>query len=918
MKRLRAAAGLVFGLAFAGSALGQTTTLAINGVSSNDNSASVSVAINTTMTITLTDLPQPNRTYGLFAAIANNAAPTGWFLAASGGGKKPFPITTGVATSVVEANYSTDIFPDRQSSPLIHLDATGKATLKFNIPSNANGQTFYFQAVVLKSGSSTQTDLSNAVTVNVGAPVNAARMVVSVATTGSPPSDHALFGILSFNNGDPTSAQFVPDGTFLDIKVDNINIGDIHPWALHSTNGASGTSRRPRDYEWASGTVAALNTDNWDYGRVELPPAAGGVPARSIMRCFDNVSQEGFFMIVNKAPNPNTPGVDFYSVGRKKDTVNPTNNSWQPSVSFSPDGTRMAATFDFNFTDAVPGQIFLFATDGTKPFVDSLGNPTDFVEVTPIGFTINRMWTKAQVFTNNRFWFVVDSSSNGPRSLWTVNIRQSAPSAQQVAIPINNNYGTGHVVDYVMEKSLVVKRSGGSTLCFAAGDTFQAGSGTTPDFITFGDWYAVTEAKPTSAVNVTGFPTYNSGTSVQVYNAGETNNGASGYASLSPDESALAIIVNHSNETVGLAADEVYIYRTTDSNGDGLGDDAGSSTFSNPITRNSNINSTGDSNLFKRGNDLFLVDPSHLYFWYGGNASLTDKRMDLYYWDATKPAISNITHTSGQTVPPFNKQGQVFPEGYFPSPNGKYLIWSRTSNILAGFPRQNQANLVALDVTNGSIVNVTGDEWAGTKNSNTDNTNITFGENFDWHLSFAGGQFPSLVYCAAPLTGSTTNPKQLWVFDANFPTAALKLTAETLAAETIEAVTGSPYNLGCAFGFCNNGNTTTSDEQYTDLVYGFRDDLTQSNKTAILSLGGFMWLRPGTQSDATGVSPPALLATIGATGGGAENPNNGKFYYFSVNGTTDYNYKGTTGNDAPGHTVGTTTGILQVWAVNIP
>jgi hypothetical protein len=915
LKRLRAVLGLVFGLAFAGSALGQTTTLAINGVSSNDNSASVNVAINTTMTITLTDTPQPNRTYGLFAAIANNAAPTGWFLAASGGGKKPFPITTGVATSIVETNYSTDIFPDRQSSPLIHLDATGKATLNFNIPSNANGQTFYFQAVVLKSGSTTQTDLSNAVTVNVGAPVTSARMVVSVATAGTPPTDHALFGILSFNNGDPTSANFVPDGTFLDIKVDNINLSDIHPWALHSLNGASGTARRPRDFEWASGTVPALNNDNWDYGRIELPPVTGGVPARSLMRCYDNVSQEGFFMVVNKAPNPNTPGVDYFAVGRKKDTVNPSSNSWQPSLAFSPDGTRMAAFFDFSFTDSTPSQMFLLATDGTKPFTDSGGNATDTIEVTPPG--INRVWPKAMVFTSNRLWFTIDTSSSGPRSLWTVNIRSSTPTSQLVAIPVNQNYGTSHVVDYILEKSLVVKRSGGSTLCFAAGDIFTPGSGVSPDLVTFGDWYAVTEAKPTSAVNVTGFPTYGSGTSVQVYNAGETNNGQSGYASLSPDESALAIIVNHSNETSTVAADEVYIYRTTDSNGDGLGDDAGSSTFTNPITRNSNINSTGDSNQFKRGGDLFLADASHLYFWYGAWASTVDRQADLYYWDGTKQALSNLTKTSGQTAPPFNHKGNIYPEGYFPSPNGKYLIFSRSSNA-AGFARSNQANLVALDVTNAALVNVTGDEWPGTKNSNTDNTNVTFGENFDWHLSYTGGQFPSLVYCAAPLTGSSTNPKQVWVFDANFPTAALKLTAETLAAETAESVTGSPYNLGCAWAFCNNGNTTTADESYQDLLYFFRDDLTQSGKTAICALGQFTWLRPGTQADSTGVSPPALLTVIGATGGGAENPSNGKFYFFSINGTTDYNYKGTTGVDAPGHQVGTTTGFLQIWAVNKP
>jgi hypothetical protein len=326
LKRLRAAAGLVFGLAIAGSALGQTTTLAINGISSNDNSASVNVPVSSTMTITLSDPSQASQTYGLFAAVANTGAPNGWYLAISGGGKKPFPITTGVATSIVEANYGTDISPDRGSSPLIHLDATGHATLNFLVPPSAVGLTFYFQAVVLKKGTISSTDLSNAVTVNIGAPTNSARCVVSVATAGSPQQDHAQFGILSFNNGDPTSATFTPDGTFVDIKVDLFNLGDMHPWALHSVNGTMPGARRPRDFDWATGPTAGLNCDNEDYVKVEVPPSAGAdgilgtsddVPARTIMRCYDNVSQEGFFMIVNKGPNPNNPGVDFWAIGRK-------------------------------------------------------------------------------------------------------------------------------------------------------------------------------------------------------------------------------------------------------------------------------------------------------------------------------------------------------------------------------------------------------------------------------------------------------------------------------------------------------------------------------------------------------------------------------------------------------------------------
>jgi hypothetical protein len=105
--------------------------------------------------------------------------------------------------------------------------------------------------------------------------------------------------------------------------------------------------------------------------------------------------------------------------------------------------------------------------------------------------------------------------------------------------------------------------------------------------------------------------------------------------------------------------------------------------------------------------------------------------------------------------------------------------------------------------------------------------------------------------------------------------------------------------------------------EYQDLLYYFRDDLTETGRVGTMPLGQFTWLRAGTSNDATGVAPPALIAGFGDVPT-ADNPTDGKFYFFSLNGTSNYKFNSITGVDAPGHQIGTTAGIIQIWAVNKP
>jgi hypothetical protein len=92
--------------------------------------------------------------------------------------------------------------------------------------------------------------------------------------------------------------------------------------------------------------------------------------------------------------------------------------------------------------------------------------------------------------------------------------------------------------------------------------------------------------------------------------------------------------------------------------------------------------------------------------------------------------------------------------------------------------------------------------------------------------------------------------------------------------------------------------------------------------TSSVTLAGFDWIRSATPGDPTGSAPPALIATIGDTG--SDNPSDAEFYYFALNGTTDYDFDSTAGVNAPGHQVGTTalsgapySGFIQIYFADV-
>ena len=914
LKPFCALATLVMGAALSSAALGQTTTLTVNGVTASDNSGTVTVKAGTTLSVTITNAAMVNRPYGLFGATANTGAGTGWYLATNtvpNPDKNPFPMLTGVATSVVEADYPPlDITPDRSANPRIKLGGSGSVTLTFKVPVGSTG-TQFLQAAVLES-SGTSTDFSNAIAVTYAAPGNAARMIVSRSTTSV---DAAAFGVLQFSGGSPTGATFTADSTFTNIKVENIALADINEWATHQLGNVADKAREVDFFDATFGPT--LNNDNHEYPRLNLP-AAGAVSARVLMRCFDNVTQEAFFLVVNQGDNPNKVGIDLFAVPgtRFKDSVTPTANSWKGGILVSPDGTRAAAIYD-DSSGSINPKLFLFTTDGSTPYLDALSNPTNIVDVTAAGTTNFSLSNtlRAAAFSGNFFFYTRDQGAPVVQQVFSVDFRATRPVATQVSIAANAGYNTSTasaVVDTVADRSFLRARDDASLIVFLAGDTFVPASATVPDHIQKGDWYAIDESNPAVAVNLTSFRLYPllTGTAPKMCSVGETYNGVNGQASLSPDGSTLAFVSIHSeeNSTAG-EDDEVYVCSTADSDGNKVGDDAGDSLFvDGQVTLLSRIGTAVSVGL-DDGVDLYMASDDDLYFFYGFDTSATDKLMDLFHWRPSTQVLTNVTRGGAA---PFVTAGTILPEGIFFSPNRRYFYFARGLTSTTA-----KTNLVGVDTTTIKCFNVTGTEFAGATTADTENGGVA-GENFNWHLSYAGGLYPSLCTFSAQLEAAATAQQNVWLFDANFPTAAIQITADT-ATQNVDSLSASPYHLGLSWSF-NRVTSDLANIQYQDLLFYFRDSLidplTTTTFTASVTLDAWSWVRTATTNDPSGAAPPALLVGIGNTG--VDNASDARFYYFSLNGTSDQDF------DDGTHEVGTTSvgggpfsGFIQVYATDV-
>jgi hypothetical protein len=870
-------------------ASGQTPSLRVNGSAPTANNGTV-VTVTTGSVITIEINGEAGRPYGLFGALAKSAADPGFFLAQDGATlKDPFPVFTGLMSSDVGTTFGVNISPFRAGSPLIKLDGFGNSTLQFIVSSSLPApQTFFIQAVEEPSGGGAL-GATNGIQIDLQPPSEAARLLVSHGAT----ADDVEFGVLQFTLADPANATFT--AALSNVDVQEIGLASTQQFHRHDYDSGELVADLPRDIDVFSGRRPSLNPENDAFPRIVLP-ATGNLPERELLRCYDTVSQRGFFLLIFK-DTPNSTGTDYVQLTAQGDSFNPALNPYQPLVGINQDGTRMVVVAQDSGPN--PDRVYLFALDGTTPFSGS-----DRADITPAVAT--QFLPRAVAFTQNHAFFVVDDGVDADadtfsHQLFTAPLFAAAPSATAVDVPPPGDpLNPGNPVDFIVLRSLM-SADNGSVVVFAGGDTAgseSVGATDSIDFVQNGDWYSIADLTPDQALNITQLPALTGNIlSARLYEPGRGYHGRSGYASLSPDGSRLAFVANHDDDKRNEEDDEVY---TTATDGSDVGNIIG-----NEITNRDTFDSRGNPAL-DNAQDVAMVDSDNLLFFYGENDDehQGDRAMDLFHYQVSTGLVTNLTKI-GDPVAPFFNAGDIYPEGYFTSANDRFFYFVRGN---AAFFSLGRANLVGVDVQTLDVFNITGNEFLGLPQPPTGNP-LGFGENSNWHLVRGGGSFNNLVYFASNVD-SVTSAQNVWVFDAEFPFAAFRLTNEFSSQLQVESLTPNPHELGVGFAF--GLNTGAADVHYMDLTFQILDDLTESSRSADLPLSSMAFLSRADDQGGAEVVPAMVYAMDLLNSSGGDNPTLADFFFASLDGPEP---------DFPTSQIvdplTATTGVLQIYHVSV-
>ena len=850
---------------------GQTTTLSVNGTPPTSNNGQVITVENgTVMSVLIEDPDAAFGRYGLFGASTDNGNATGWWL--GDGVTDPYPVVTGISTDQIDAQLFSsgidiDFTPSRPGSPQVTLNGRGRANLKFHIPNGFVG-TVKLQAAALEPGL-TAARFSAGVELNFVNPTRHARLLVAHDSVAGN-ADALEFGVLEFT-GDPATGGGYVASSLTNIDVMPINMAGMQVWHPHNSGG----NNRPDDINVYLGDRPGVRFDNVRFQSVSLPPTAGAdgefgtaddLPARELLRCFDNATNEGFWVVVNGGPNPNT-GDDFYELVGSRLSDDATGNPWLGRVAINRDGTRMLAVAR-PVSAGGSDDFYLVALDGSQPYLDGGSNPTDAVLVSPGAPAERFALSGAAVLTSENVFFALDNPSADldtdgiHHRLFTASTIDQRPSATEVLLPVTGN---GTTPDVISVNSFLVSEDE-SLFVLLAGDV--SNSAPVPN-LQDADWYRIRDTSPDSANNFTQFGTVSAdGTFPEFFEPGDGYNGQTGFAALTRDGSQLGFVARHHDENGADDDDEVYFVAT---NGTEI------NQLSNPITLNANFDSVTNA-AFNNAQDLFAADADLLYFFYGSNGTghAGSRSMDLYRYQVSTDRVTNVTATGDVTVP-FDTEGTVYPEGYFPSPSGEFLYFARGDAATT-----DTANLVGIELEAGVPFDITGTEFGGASSESTENDG-PFGNNFSWQLRFAGGDMGALVYFAAAPTGDTN--QQLWAFDADFPFAAFRLTSLALGGTTVESLAPAPDLPAVAWA--SGSASTATDVFYFHLGMGFVDDVTESVGTARLALGAIRFV-PAAESGGVGggAGQPGLVYATG-TVGTVDNPTDALFRHVLIDGTTD-------------------------------
>lgn len=268
--------------------------------------------------------------------------------------------------------------------------------------------------------------------------------------------------------------------------------------------------------------------------------------------------------------------------------------------------------------------------------------------------------------------------------------------------------------------------------------------------------------------------------------------------------------------------------------------------------------------------DPFIVDNDNVIFFCGEHRTGgVAHKTEIYHFSEDPRQYKDLTLTAmfADPDPPFVYSGDIIPNGYFISTDGRYLFFIREKEM----GLRDYYNIVGIDLLNNySFFSLTGNEWGGGIVSNISKEDgWTPG---DLNFVYASSPDSTSVFFKAKYQSSTTKTYQIFMLNEAFPFAAFPLTAFPSSSVDIvlDNICASPDAMVVAFSASNNPWFPDSSQKIylIDLnSYGYLRDLTPDyNFDQAIVDGSFQFIE-GTED-----TLPQFVFAYGDGSGGAHNP----------------------------------------------
>lgn len=423
------------------------------------------------------------------------------------------------------------------------------------------------------------------------------------------------------------------------------------------------------------------------------------------------------------------------------------NQVFQPEIAVH--ANLMLAVEDREATDPIaPGQndrVHLFTLDGSNLAIT--GQPA--ADITPASPTLMGIAAESLTLTADHLFFVGSTSTSTPATGLLFSAPTDGSAAAQVTIPNVTASGMAPtVVDgelrYSDDRTMVV---------------FQAGTSASEE-----DLFVLRDITPGgfTLLNLSTFAT-----STEIEEFGDSSDGLDNQVAISPGNAQVAFV------TRDAGSDELWVVAA-----DGM-------TAAVQVSGATNFSADVDDFI-----ELWWATDDDLLFFAGTATTLTD----LYRYQVSTGALTNLTQTNGQTATPFTgtPPATIDNDGTWRSLSGNNLYFLRDTPSTAP---QLVLNIVAVDLLLFGLTDVTGNEFsAGTAPP------IKFPTVTGMELAYAP-QGDDMVFIAEVLTSLDDD---VWSFDATNAGEAVQLTSNGGAAGIgIDNLAVDPTGTQVAFSVRN-------------------------------------------------------------------------------------------------------------------